>query len=73
MGVQATGNWLKCFFKEAGADFFLGDESSNWYQCLGWDKDDKLGDRSHTFEILMNRDLGGSRWPSKGWKNNSHN
>jgi hypothetical protein len=65
-----TEFWLKNFLDEAKCEFFIGDESSDWYQCHGWDA---MGAGPYSFTILLHRDLGGNRWPSKGWKHNRHN
>ena len=65
-----TEIWLKNYFDEAQSNFFIGDESSNWYQCHGWNV---AGGRPYNFRIMLHRDLGGDRRPSKGWENNCHN
>lgn len=65
-----TELWLKNFLDEAKCKFFIGDESSGWYQCQGWDA---MGRGPYSFTILLHRDLGGNRWPSKGWKHSCHN
>lgn len=65
-----TEFWLKNFFDEAQSDFFIGDESSNWYQCHGWNI---AGGKPYNFKITLHRDLGGDRRPSKGWEDNCHN
>lgn len=64
-----TESWLKDFFGEAGSEFFIGNESSNWYQCHGWDH---TGTRPYSFMILLHRNLGGGRGPCKGWELNCH-
>ncbi|CAG8105450.1 unnamed protein product [Penicillium salamii] len=65
-----TESWLKRFFHEAGSDFFIGNESSNWYQCHGWKIGE--GEQGDTFNIILHRDLGGDRRPCKGWEDNCH-
>ena len=65
-----TELWLKNFIDEAKCKFFIGNESSDWYQCHGWDA---MRRGPYSFTILLHRDLGGSRRPSKGWKHNCHN
>ncbi|CAG7971999.1 unnamed protein product [Penicillium salamii] len=64
-----TESWLKNFFNEAQSDFFIGDESSNWYQCHGWNI---ARGKPYDFKITLFRDLGGDRRPSKGWDGNCH-
>ena len=64
-----TEFWLKNFFNEAQSDFFIGDESSNRYQCHGWNI---AGGKPYDFKITLHRDLGGDRRPSKGWDGNCH-
>lgn len=64
-----TEYWLKRFLSEADPAFFIGDESSNWYQCHGWNH---TGTRPNTFMILLHRDLGGIGWPGKKWEHNCH-
>jgi hypothetical protein len=61
---------LKNFFGGAQSDFFIGDESSNWYQCHGWNI---AGAKPYNFKIILQRDSGGDRRPSKGWEDNCHN
>lgn len=64
-----TEFWLKNFFNEAQSNFFIGDKSSNWYQCHGWNI---AGGKPYDFKITLHRDLGGDRRPSKGWDGNCH-
>lgn len=64
-----TGLWLKNFFDETQFNFFIGDESSNYYQCHGWNI---AGGKPYNFRIMLHRDLGGDRRPSKKWGNNCH-
>ena len=63
-----TELWLKNFFHDQ-FNFFIGDESSNWYQCHGWNS----AARKPYNLITLHRDLGGDRRPSKGWEGNCHN
>jgi hypothetical protein len=65
-----TELWLKNFLNQAQSNFFIGDESSNWYQCHGWNI---AGGRPYDFKITLLRDLGGDRRPSKGWEGNCYN
>ncbi|CDM36744.1 unnamed protein product [Penicillium roqueforti FM164] len=64
-----TGLWLKDFFHDQ-SNFFIGDESSNWYQCHGWSI---AKGKPYNFKITLHRDLRGDRRPSKGWEDNCHN
>lgn len=64
-----TETWLKLFFTEAQPDFFIGEASSNWYQCHDWEIAEN---RPYTFRITLLRILGGDGRHSKGWEDNSH-
>lgn len=64
-----TEFWLRSFLDEADAEFFIGNESSNWYQCHGWNH---TGTRPYTFFIVMRRDLGGIGWPCEKWERNRY-
>lgn len=64
-----TEFWLKSFFDETKTKFFIGYESSNWYQCHGWNH---TGTRPFTFLIVMRRDLGGIGWPCEKWEQNCY-
>lgn len=64
-----TEVWLKSFFDDIDAQFFIGDASSNWYQCHGWNH---TGNRPGSFMILLHRDLGGIGKPCKKWLHNCH-
>lgn len=64
-----TECWIKNFFRGVQSRLFIGDESSHWYQCHGWDHS-----RTHpyTFMILLKKDLGGIKGPHRGWEHSCH-
>lgn len=67
-----TENWIKDFFREAQSEFCIGQRSSNWYQCHGWDHSKT---RPYTFMILLNRNLGGTtstKGSDKAWEHNCY-
>lgn len=64
-----TEFWIKDFFREAQSDFFIGHDSSNWYQCHGWDHSNT---KPGTFMILLNRNLGGTKGLDRAWERNCH-
>lgn len=71
--------WLKEFLRPVQSKFFIGGGSSNSYQLSARDETgdelyrwDITGKRPRVFLILLHRNLGGKRWPGKGWNRNCH-
>ena len=61
-----TKRWLEDFFRRTKSSFYLNTQNHSWCVWLGWDT-------SYTFEILLHRNLGGSKWPDSRWKSHCYN
>lgn len=61
-----TKRWLEDFFRRSKSSFHINTQDHSWCQWLGWDT-------SHTFEVLLHRNLGDSKWPDRRWKSHCHN